>query len=44
MCPACAVSAAVVIGGVISTGGLTALIAKMLRRRKVQQSESKKES
>ena len=31
MCPACVASAAMMLAGVISTGGLTALAAKLLR-------------
>jgi hypothetical protein len=31
MCPACIASAALMIGSVMSTGGLTALTAKLLR-------------
>jgi hypothetical protein len=34
MCPACIASAGVVVGGVFSTGGLTALVMKILRRKK----------
>ncbi len=30
MCPACMASAALVVAGVMSTGGLTALAAKLL--------------
>jgi len=41
MCPACMASAGVVIGCVVSTGGVAALIARILRKKK---GESKKES
>jgi hypothetical protein len=34
MCPACIASAALIIGSVMSTGGLTALAAKLLRSKK----------
>ena len=33
MCPACVASAALMAGGVITTGGFTALIGKMLHTR-----------
>lgn len=33
MCPACFASAALLIGSIISTGGLTALVARTLRTR-----------
>lgn len=35
MCPACIASAAVMVAGVTSSGGLTALAAKLLRVRSV---------
>ena len=41
MCPACVASAGVVVGSVVSTGGLTALLAKVLRRKKSEKSNSK---
>jgi hypothetical protein len=34
MCPACLASAAVMVGGVVSTGGLAALLARIFRRNK----------
>ncbi len=34
MCPACIASAALMIGSVMSTGGLTALAAKLLRSKR----------
>jgi hypothetical protein len=41
MCPACVASAGVVLGSAVSTGGLTALLVKVLRRKKVEKSDSK---
>ena len=41
MCPACVASAGVVVGSVVSTGGLTALLAKVLRKRKGEKSNPK---
>jgi hypothetical protein len=41
MCPACVVSAGVVLGSAVSTGGLTALVVKVLRKKKVEKSDSK---
>jgi hypothetical protein len=34
MCPACMASAALMVGSVLSTGGLTALIVKIFRWKK----------
>jgi len=34
MCPACMASAGMAIAGAVSTGGLTALAAKVLRKKK----------
>ena len=34
MCPACMASAALMAGGVITTGGLTALVGKIFHRKK----------
>jgi hypothetical protein len=34
MCPACMASAALIAGGVITTGGLSALVGKILHIRK----------
>jgi hypothetical protein len=34
-------SAGVVVGSVLSTGGLTALVARVLRKKKVEKSDSK---
>jgi hypothetical protein len=42
MCPACLASAGVVVGSVVSTGGLTALVARILRKKKGEKSGSKK--
>ena len=41
MCPACVASAGVVLGSAVSTGGLTALLVKVLRKKKVEKSDSK---
>jgi len=41
MCPACIASAGVVVGSAVSTGGLTALVVKVLRKKKGEKSESK---
>ncbi|HET9304476.1 MAG TPA: hypothetical protein VFO46_00485 [Candidatus Sulfotelmatobacter sp.] len=41
MCPACVASAGVVVGSVLSTGGLTALVARVLRKKKSGKSNSK---
>lgn len=42
MCPACVASAAVVVGSAVSTGGVTALIVKVLRKKKGEQVDSKR--
>jgi hypothetical protein len=36
MCPACMASAVTMAGGVITTGGLTALVGKVLHTRKAK--------
>jgi hypothetical protein len=41
MCPACMASAGVLVSGVVSTGGLTALVVKVLRKKKAEKSDSK---
>jgi hypothetical protein len=42
MCPVCMASAAVVVGSAVSTGGLTALAAKIFHRnRKTEKRDSK---
>jgi hypothetical protein len=43
MCPACAASAALLLGSVVSTGGLTALVVNVLRKKKGEKSDSTKE-
>ena len=46
MCPACAASMAVMVAGVVSTGGVAALVAKLrLRKRakRLQQTDTKEE-
>ena len=40
MCPACIASTAVVVGSAVSTGGLTALVAKVLRKKNTQKNKS----
>ncbi len=35
MCPACMASAALLAGGVITTGGIAALVAKVIPARKI---------
>ena len=34
MCPVCMATAGLVVGSVVSTGGLTALVVKVLGRKK----------
>ena len=41
MCPACMASAGLIAGSLVSTGGLTALVAKVLRKRKGEKNDSK---
>ena len=41
MCPACVASAGVLVSSVVSTGGLTALVLKVLRKKKGEKSNSK---
>jgi len=41
MCPACLASAGIVLGSVVSTGGLTALVMKVLQKKKGEKSDSK---
>ena len=41
MCPACIASAGVVVGSAVSTGGLTALVVRVLRKKKSEKSDSK---
>lgn len=43
MCPACAATAGVVVGSVVSTGGLTALITRLLRKKKPSDSKTKEQ-
>lgn len=43
MCPFCAATAAVVMGSVVSTGGVTALVVKVLRRKKADKNNDTKE-
>jgi uncharacterized protein YoaH (UPF0181 family) len=37
MCPACMASAGMVVAGAVSTGGVSALVAKVLRKKKKTQ-------
>ena len=41
MCPACMASAAVLVGSAVSTGGLAALVLRILGNKKGQKGESK---
>ena len=41
MCPACVATAGLLVGSVVSTGGVTALVAKVLRKKKTDNSTSK---
>lgn len=41
MCPACVASAGVLVGSVVSTGGLSALVLKVLRKKKGEKSDLK---
>ena len=41
MCPACVASAGLVVGSVVSTGGLTAIVLKVLGKKKGEKSNSK---
>jgi hypothetical protein len=43
MCPACMASAGIVVGSVVSTGGVTALLAKVLRKKKSNDSKAKEQ-
>ena len=40
MCPACMATAGLVAGSVVSTGGVTALIVKVLRTKKNEKKDS----
>ena len=42
MCPACIANAALVAGSVISTGGIGALVAKVVRAKKSGQNDDPK--
>jgi len=41
MCPACVASATIVVSSAVSTGGLAALVIKVLRKKKDERGESK---
>ena len=40
MCPLCVASASVVMGSIVSGGGLTALAVKLLRQKKIEKNNS----
>ena len=42
MCPACVANAALVAGSVISTGGIGALVARVVRSKKSERNDSPK--
>lgn len=42
MCPTCIASAGVVVGTAVSTGGMAALVVRVLGRNKNKKSDSKK--
>jgi hypothetical protein len=42
MCPACMASAGVVVGSVVSSGGLTARVLKVLRKKKKGEKDNNK--
>lgn len=39
MCPACIASAGVIVGSAVSTGGLTALVMKIVRKKKIEKTD-----
>jgi hypothetical protein len=41
MCPACVASAGLVVGGVVSTGGVAAFITRLLRKKKTNHPQPK---
>ncbi len=41
MCPACLAMAGVVLGSTVSTGGLTALVITVLRKKRREKNNSK---
>ncbi len=43
MCPACVASAGLVVGSLVSTGGVAALVAKVLRKKKNEESRVKEQ-
>jgi len=43
MCPACMASAGLVVGSVVSSGGVSALLVKVLRKKKGEKNPSTKE-
>ena len=43
MCPVCIASAGLIAGSVVSTGGLTALVVKVLSKKKSEKDSKTKE-
>jgi len=43
MCPVCMAGAGAIVGGVVSTGEVTALVVTILRKNKTEKNDSKKE-
>lgn len=41
MCPACVASAGLIVGAVVSTGGVTAFITGLLRKKKTNDPQAK---
>ena len=41
MCPACMASAGLVVGGVVCSGGVTALLVRVVHKKKDEKSDSK---
>ena len=41
MCPVCMASAGLLVASVVSTGGVTALVVNVLRRKKSETNDSK---
>ena len=44
MCPACMASAGLVAGSVVSGGGVTALLVKVLRKKESEKSDSQEKN
>jgi hypothetical protein len=43
MCPACVATAGMVVSGAVSTGGVTALVLRVFRKKKNETSDLKKQ-